>query len=282
MPKSAPHTSLETQTHCGRRTRPSASLSPGHSTAPAAGGIATCKRISSIVQLLSRLLTWPQAMPVTPTAPAAGGPATRKRHGFFVGPAADVLAQQDQAQLQQQRHPPKRRKLSNSSASSVDTGDAADPSLEAESLAPPGARRNGARNGEQAGPQQFRNVVHELQDQGLPVEMHYVRTQDGYWLPIVRVPLRGEGAGACGVGRGAGLRAGRATRARGLLRLTGPGCSLCRCPCRVGDGTLALASSRVRGLTVAECGVRPPGCSAKLLLHWSILSSEGAQLAVHL
>ena len=109
-----------------------------------------------------------------------------------------MLAQQDQAQLQQQRHPPKRRKLSNSSASSVDTGDATDPSLEAESLAPPGARCNGARNGEQAqraAPQQFRNVVHELQDQGLPVEMHYVRTEDGYWLPIVRVPLRGEGPG---------------------------------------------------------------------------------------
>ncbi len=144
------------------------------------------------------------ALPLTPTAPAAGGPATRKRHGFFVGPAADVLAQQDQLQQQQPRQPPKRRKLSNSSASSVDTGDAGDPSLEAESLAPPGARRNGARNGEQAqmaAPQQFRNVVHELQDQGLPVEMHYVRTQDGYWLPIVRVPLRGEGAGAAATTR---------------------------------------------------------------------------------
>jgi len=38
----------------------------------------------------------------------------------------------------------------------------------------------------------FRNVIHELKDRGLPVEMHYARTTDGYWLPVVRIPAKGE------------------------------------------------------------------------------------------
>ena len=38
----------------------------------------------------------------------------------------------------------------------------------------------------------FRNVIHELKDRGLPVEMHYARTTDGYWIPVVRIPARGE------------------------------------------------------------------------------------------
>jgi len=38
----------------------------------------------------------------------------------------------------------------------------------------------------------FRNVIHELKDRGLPVEMHYARTTDGYWIPVVRIPAKGE------------------------------------------------------------------------------------------
>lgn len=34
--------------------------------------------------------------------------------------------------------------------------------------------------------------MHELQDLNLPVEMHYARTDDGYWIPVVRVPAKGE------------------------------------------------------------------------------------------
>ncbi len=37
----------------------------------------------------------------------------------------------------------------------------------------------------------FRNVIHELKDRGLPVEMHYARTDDGYWIPVVRIPAKG-------------------------------------------------------------------------------------------
>lgn len=36
----------------------------------------------------------------------------------------------------------------------------------------------------------FRNVIHELKDRGLPVEMHYARTTDGYWIPVVRIPAK--------------------------------------------------------------------------------------------
>ena len=38
----------------------------------------------------------------------------------------------------------------------------------------------------------FRNVVHELQDRDLPVEMHYALTDDGYWIPVVRVPAKSK------------------------------------------------------------------------------------------
>lgn len=38
----------------------------------------------------------------------------------------------------------------------------------------------------------FRNVIHELQDRDLPVEMHYARTDDGYWIPVVRVPAKSK------------------------------------------------------------------------------------------
>ena len=37
----------------------------------------------------------------------------------------------------------------------------------------------------------FRNVVHELTDKLLPVEMHYAHTEDGYWIPVVRIPAKG-------------------------------------------------------------------------------------------
>lgn len=37
----------------------------------------------------------------------------------------------------------------------------------------------------------FRNVIHELRDRNLPVEMHYARTEDQYWIPVVRIPAKG-------------------------------------------------------------------------------------------
>ena len=38
----------------------------------------------------------------------------------------------------------------------------------------------------------FRNVIHELKDRNLPVEMHYAHTEDKYWIPVVRVPAKGN------------------------------------------------------------------------------------------
>lgn len=34
--------------------------------------------------------------------------------------------------------------------------------------------------------------MHELQDRDLPVEMHYALTDDGYWIPVVRVPAKSK------------------------------------------------------------------------------------------
>ena len=43
----------------------------------------------------------------------------------------------------------------------------------------------------------FRNVIHELRDRNLPVEMHYAHTEDGYWVPVVRVPAKGDRENCC-------------------------------------------------------------------------------------
>jgi len=58
-----------------------------------------------------------------------------------------------------------------------------------------GSKSNGKKPEEQTEEAEgdvFRNVIHELKDRGLPVEMHYARTTDGYWIPVVRIPAKGE------------------------------------------------------------------------------------------
>ena len=92
----------------------------------------------------------------------AAAPVTKRRRGFFSQPTEkDVKQAQEDA------------KANNSKESSKSIGHKGEPDHE-----------------ESAG-DVFRNVIHELKDRGLPVEMHYARTDDGYWIPVVRIPAKG-------------------------------------------------------------------------------------------
>ena len=86
---------------------------------------------------------------------ASGAPVNKFRQGFFSKPAS--LTQQAEAPGQ------KKPKSNNKSAGEDGASEAI-----------------------------FRNVVHELQDRDLPVEMHYALTDDGYWIPVVRVPAKSK------------------------------------------------------------------------------------------
>lgn len=103
---------------------------------------------------------------------AAAAPVSKRRRGFFSQPTEkEVKKAKEKAKDQ----------IEEANSSSHD----------ADSKANDKGKKTEGHSDETEG-DVFRNVIHELKDRGLPVEMHYARTDDGYWIPVVRVPAKGD------------------------------------------------------------------------------------------
>ena len=114
----------------------------------------------------------------------AAGPVTKRRHGFFSEPTAKEVkkAQQDAA---------KEVKKAQGDADAGKSDHSQDYSQE-KKREDKSIRHEGQPDGDHAKTEGvFRNVIHELKDRQLPVEMHYAHTDDGYWIPVVRIPAKG-------------------------------------------------------------------------------------------
>ena len=98
----------------------------------------------------------------------AAGPVNKRRRGFFTKPTEN-----------------KAKQATDSSQQAVDRASKGDSTNGADAKSSETADKGSAGN-------VFRNVIHELKDRNLPVEMHYAHTGDKYWIPVVRIPAKGN------------------------------------------------------------------------------------------